>query len=90
MINYKIKFFFLVFIPLTVIFSAVHSDEQKPQNHLKKSTAVDTKTLISNSSNSVLKKKKVEENFLGELITPPLNQVPSPIILITRIEDPST
>ena len=67
MINYKIKFFILVFIPLTVIFSTVHSDEQKPQNHLKKSTAVDTKTLISNSSNSVLKKKKVEENFLGGL-----------------------
>ena len=58
MINYKIKFFFLVFIPLTVIFSTVHSDEQKPQNHLKKSKAIDTKTLISKSSNSVLKKKK--------------------------------
>ena len=67
MINHKIKVFFLVFIALTVIFSAVHSDERKPEIDLKKSTTVDAKPLISNSSKSILKKKKVEEKFLGEL-----------------------
>ena len=67
MINHKIKVFFLVFIGLIVIFSAVHSDERKPKNDFKKSTAVHTKTLTSNSSNSILKKKKIEEKFLGEL-----------------------
>ena len=67
MINHKIKCFFLVFITLTVNFSTVHSDERKPENHLKKSTAIDTKILVFNSSNSILKKKKVEEKFLGEL-----------------------
>ena len=67
MINHKIKCFFLVFITLTVNFSAVHSDERKPENYLKKSTAVDTKISVFNSSNSILKRKKVEEKFLGEL-----------------------
>ena len=60
--NQKIKAF-LIFIALVFIVFRAEADENKLQNALKAVNERETKSLISNSSNSILGEKKVEETF---------------------------
>ena len=52
---------------MVIIFSKAYSDESKHQNATKKYDGIGKTSLISKSSNSILDKKNVEENFLGEI-----------------------
>ncbi len=67
MINQQIRTFFLFFFALVIIFSKAYSDEIKNQNATKEYNSIGKTSLISKSSNSILDKKNVEENFLGEI-----------------------
>ena len=67
MINKQIRVFFLFFLALGTIFSKAYSDEIKHQNATKKHNGIGEASLISKSANSILDKKNVEENFLGEI-----------------------
>ncbi len=65
MINQQIRAFFLFFLVLVIIFSEAFSDESKHQSATKEYKGIGKTSLISKSSNSILDKKNVEENFLG-------------------------
>ena len=65
MINQQIRAFFLFFLALVIIFSKAYSDDNKHQNAPKEYNGIGKTSLISKSSNSILDKKNVEENFLG-------------------------
>ena len=67
MINQQIRAFFLFFLASVIIFSNAYSDESKHRNATKEFNGIGKTSLISKSSNSILDKKNVEENFLGEI-----------------------
>ena len=67
MINQQIRAFFLFFLASTIILSQAYSDETKHQNATKEYSGIGKTSLISKSSNTILDKKNVEENFLGEI-----------------------
>ncbi len=67
MISQQIRAFFLYFLALLLIFSKAYSDDNKHQNAPKEYNDIGKTSLISKSSNSILDKKNVEENFLGEI-----------------------
>ena len=67
MINQQIRAFFLFFLASTIILSQAYSDETKHQNVTKEYNDIGKTSLISKSSNTILDKKNVEENFLGEI-----------------------
>ena len=67
MINQQIKASILFFLALVIIFSKAFSNESKHQNATKEYDGIGKTSLISKSSNSILDKKNVEENFLEEI-----------------------
>ncbi len=67
MINQQIRAFFLFFLASIIIISQAYSDETKHQNETKEYNVIGKTSLISKSSNTILDKKNVEENFLGEI-----------------------
>ena len=67
MINQQIRVFFLFFLASIIILSQAYSDETKHQNATKEYNVTGKTSLISKSSNTILDKKNVEENFLGEI-----------------------
>ena len=67
MISQKTRVFFFVFSALTIIFSAVYSDETEPTRSKKKASGIASSTLTSNFLEEIVEKKKIEETFLGEI-----------------------
>ena len=67
MISQPIRAFFLFFLALAIIFSKAYSDDSKHRNAPKEYNGIGKPSLISKSLNSILDKKNVEENFLGEI-----------------------
>ena len=67
MINQQIRAVFLFFFVSVLIFSKAYSDESKHRNATKEYNGKAKTSLISKSSNSILDKKNVEENFLGAI-----------------------
>ena len=67
MISKKRSFFFLVFSALIIISSVANSNEIEPIIAKKKASGVTTPSQASNFSEKILKGKKVEETFLGEI-----------------------
>ena len=63
----QIKAFFLFFLASVVIFSKAYSDERKNKNVAKEYNGAAKTLIIAKSSNSILDKKNVEENFLGAI-----------------------
>ena len=67
MISKKRSFFFFVFSALIIISSVANSNEIEPIIAKKKASGVTTPSQASNFSEKILKGKKVEETFLGEI-----------------------
>ena len=67
MINQQIRAFFLFFLASIIILSQAYSDETKHQNATREYNGIGKTSSISKSSNTILDKKNVEENFLGEI-----------------------
>ena len=67
MINQQIRAFFLFFLASVIIFSKAYSDESKHPTATKEYNGIGKTSLISKSSNSILDKKNVEENFLEKI-----------------------
>jgi len=67
MISKKRSFFFFVFSALIIISSVANSNEIEPIIAKKKASGVTTPSQTSNFSEKILRGKKVEETFLGEI-----------------------
>ena len=67
MINQPIRSFFLFYVALFFIFSKVYSNENVLQNEIMEFKGIETTSPLSKSSNTIVDKKNVEENFLGEI-----------------------
>ena len=67
MISKKRSFFFFVFSALIIISSVANSNEIEPIIAKKKASGVTAPSQTSNFSEKILRGKKVEETFLGEI-----------------------
>jgi len=67
MISKKRSFFFFVFSALIIISSVANSNEIEPIITKKKASGVTTPSQTSNFSEKILREKKVEETFLGDI-----------------------
>ncbi len=67
MINQQIRALFLFFLASAIMFSKAYSDESKHQSATIEYKGSAKTPLISKSSNTILDKKNVEENFLGAI-----------------------